>query len=125
MQRIKDKYIMIEHYKETRPWGTFENLLDTDYCKVKEIVIKPGQAPSYQYHFKRSEVWVVVKGIGELKLDDELIPVNTGQVIQIPLKAKHQIKNNGEEDLVFIEVQQGSYFGEDDIVRLEDKYGRA
>ena len=116
---------MIEHYKETRPWGTFENLLDTDYCKVKEIVIKPGQAPSYQYHFKRSEVWVVVKGSGELKLDDELIPVNTGQVIQIPLKAKHQIKNNGEEDLVFIEVKQGSYFGEDDIVRLEDKYGRA
>jgi mannose-6-phosphate isomerase-like protein (cupin superfamily) len=80
------------NYKEIRPWGTFENLLDTEYCKVKQIIIKPGQAPSYQYHFKRSEVWVVVKGKGELKLNDE--------------------------------IKQGSYFGEDDIVRLEDNYGR-
>jgi len=113
-----------DNYKETRPWGTFENLLDTDYCKVKEIVIKPGQAPSYQYHFKRSEVWVVVRGTGELKLDDDITPVNTGQIIHIPLKAKHQIKNTGDIDLVFIEVQIGDYFGEDDIVRLEDNYGR-
>ena len=60
------------NYKETRPWGTFENLLDTNYCKVKKIVIKPGQAPSYQYHFKRSEVWIIVQGKGELKLDDVL-----------------------------------------------------
>jgi len=114
----------MENYKEVRPWGTFENLLDKEYCKVKEIVIKPGQAPSYQYHFKREEVWVVVRGNGELKLDDEIIPVTTGQIIHVPLEAKHQIKNNGESDLVFIEVQMGEYFGEDDIVRLEDNYGR-
>ena len=112
------------NYKETRPWGTFENLLDTDYCKVKQIIIKPGQAPSYQYHFKRSEVWVVVQGKGELKLDDVLYPVNSGDTINIPLKAKHQIQNTGNEDLIFIEVQLGEYFGEDDIIRLEDKYGR-
>ena len=79
------------NYKEERPWGDFENLLDNDKCKVKRIVIKSGEAPSYQYHFKRSEVWVVVEGSG---------------------------------DLVFIEVQLGTYFGEDDIVRLEDSYGR-
>lgn len=114
----------MENYKEIRPWGTFENLLDTNYCKVKEIVIKPGQAPSYQYHFKREEVWVVVQGSGELKLDDEITKVITGQIIHVPLEAKHQIKNNGENNLVFIEVQMGEYFGEDDIVRLEDNYGR-
>jgi mannose-6-phosphate isomerase-like protein (cupin superfamily) len=114
----------MENYKESRPWGSFENLLDTNYCKVKEIVIKPGQAPSYQYHFKREEVWVVVQGSGELKLDEEITEVSTGQIIHVPLEAKHQIKNNGENDLVFIEVQMGEYFGEDDIVRLEDNYGR-
>ena len=114
----------MENYKETRPWGTFENLLDTDYCKVKQIVIKPGQAPSYQYHFKREEVWVVVSGGGELKLDGDVTKVTTGQIIHVPFKAKHQIKNSTDEDLIFIEVQMGEYFGEDDIVRLEDKYGR-
>ena len=113
------------NYKETRPWGTFENLLDTNYCKVKKIVIKPGQAPSYQYHFKRSEVWIIVQGKGELKLDDVLYPVNIGDTLNIPLKAKHQIQNTGDEDLIFIEVQMGEYFGEDDIIRLEDKYGRS
>ena len=112
------------NYKETRPWGKFENLLDIDYCKVKTITIKPGQAPSYQYHFKREEVWVVVKGNGELKLDDQITSVYKGKVIHIPLQAKHQIKNTGDEDLMFIEVQLGEYFGEDDIVRLEDNYGR-
>ena len=112
------------NYKEKRPWGTFENLLDTEYCKVKQIIIKPGQAPSYQYHFKRSEVWVVVQGEGELKLDDMITQVTKGQIIHVPLKAKHQIKNNSDKDLIFIEVQLGDYFGEDDIVRLEDNYGR-
>ena len=115
----------MSNYKEIRPWGTFENLLDTDYCKVKQIIIKPGQAPSYQYHFKRSEVWTIVQGKGELKLDDVIYPVNNGDTINIPLKAKHQIQNTGDEDLIFIEVQMGEYFGEDDIIRLEDKYGRS
>ena len=107
-----------------KPWGTFENLLDADYCKVKQIIIKPDQAPSYQYHFYRSEIWIVVQGNGELKLDDKIYPIITGDVVNIPLKAKHQIKNTSDEDLIFIEIQQGSYFGEDDIVRLEDNYGR-
>tara|TARA_Y100000310_G_scaffold344109_1_gene455161 strand:- start:668 stop:1012 length:345 start_codon:yes stop_codon:yes gene_type:complete len=111
-------------HKENRPWGSFENLLDTDYCKVKQIVIRPGQAPSYQYHYKRSEVWVVVQGSGELKLDDKITDVGVGQIINVPVEAKHQIKNIGDSDLIFIEVQLGDYFGEDDIVRLEDKYGR-
>lgn len=112
------------NYKEERPWGQFENLLDSELCKVKQIIIKPGQAPSYQYHFKREEVWVVVKGTGELKLDDNIIPAKSGSIFHIPVEAKHQIRNTGEEDLIFIEVQLGTYFGEDDIIRLEDNYGR-
>tara|TARA_Y100001973_G_C5095396_1_gene279733 strand:+ start:488 stop:838 length:351 start_codon:yes stop_codon:yes gene_type:complete len=116
---------MSENYIESRPWGIFENLLDKEYCKVKEITIKPGQAPSYQYHFKRSEVWVIIKGQGQLKLNDEIIEVGPKKIIHVPLEAKHQIKNTGQEDLVFIEVQLGEYFGEDDIVRLEDNYGRS
>ena len=112
------------NYKENRPWGTFENLVDKSYCKVKEIIIKPGQAPSYQYHFKRSEVWIVVSGSEELRLNDNITNVTVGSVLQIPVEAKHQIRNTGLEDLIFIEVQLGEYFGEDDIVRLEDSYGR-
>ena len=112
------------NYKETRPWGEFENLLDSNLCKVKQIIIKPGQAPSYQYHFKRSEVWTIVQGEGELKLNDVIIPVLKGYTYHIEKKAKHQIKNTGTEDLIFIEIQLGEYFGEDDIVRLEDNYGR-
>ena len=87
-----------------KPWGSYTNLMDEPYTKVKKIVIKPGQAPSYQYHFKRSEIWVVV--------------------IYILKEQKHQFTNVGKSDLIFVEIQLGDYFGEDDIVRLEDKYGR-
>ena len=113
------------NYKETRPWGSFENLLDEDLCKVKKIIIKAGDAPSYQYHHKREEVWVVIQGEGELKLDDKIYKISESSVIHIPFQSKHQIRNTSSEDLVFIEVQRGSYFGEDDIVRLEDDYGRS
>lgn len=112
------------NYKESRPWGQFENLLENSDCKVKQIVIKPGQSPSYQYHFKREEVWIVVKGIGELKLNEIVTQVKPKDILHIPVEAKHQIKNTGNEDLVFIEIQLGEYFGEDDIVRIEDNYGR-
>lgn len=112
------------NYKEIRPWGEFENLLESDHCKVKKIVIKPGQAPSYQYHHKRSEVWTIVQGIGELKLEEKISTVKYGDTIKIDVGSKHQIRNLGEVDLIFIEVQLGEYFGEDDIVRIEDNYGR-
>ena len=107
-----------------KPWGSYTNLIDESYTKVKKIVIKPGESPSYQYHFKRSEIWVVVNGTGACKIDDEEYEVTVGDVIHIEKEQKHQITNIGETDLVFIEVQLGEYFGEDDIVRLEDKYGR-
>ena len=111
-------------YTEERPWGSYTNLLDEEYTKVKKIVVKPGEAPSYQYHFKRSEIWVIVKGTSQIKIDDEIHYYRVGDIIFIPKESKHQVKNIGEDDLVFIEVQLGEYFGEDDIVRLEDNYGR-
>ena len=114
----------MENYKEKRPWGTFENLLDSDYCKVKEIVIKKGGRPSYQYHHKRSEVWTVVQGEATVTLDGEEITYKAGQVVKVPVGVAHRVENKLEEDLKFIEVQTGTYFGEDDIVRLEDDYGR-
>ncbi len=109
----------------SRPWGTYKNILEEEYTKVKKIVINPGESPSYQYHFKRSEIWVVVKGIGEVKVDGAVFTLSKGQVISIPVEAKHSIKNIGDEELVFIEIQLGESFEEEDIVRLEDKYGRA
>lgn len=107
-----------------KPWGSYKNLMDEDYTKVKKIVINPGESPSYQYHFKRSEIWVLVKGTGKVKIDDEVYYYREGDVVFIPKEVKHQMTNIGDDDLIFIEVQLGEYFGEDDIVRLEDKYGR-
>ena len=115
----------MSNYKEARPWGTFENLLDREYCKVKEIIIRPNEAPSYQFHYKRNETWVIVRGTGTLTLDDQESPVSPGQTVQVPVGMKHRLRNTGTEDLVFIEVQWGEYFGEDDIVRLEDDYDRS
>ena len=112
------------NYKEERPWGTFENLLDTEYCKVKRIIIKPGQRPSYQMHYKRSEHWIVVSGKGLVTLDDNENTISYGQQVFIPTGSRHRIQNIGDDDLIFIEVQCGEYFGEDDIVRFEDDYKR-
>lgn len=116
----------MSNYKETRPWGEFENLLDAEFCKVKRITVNPGQSPSYQYHHKRAEVWTVVKGTALVTLDDVEREVKAGEVVEIAVEMKHRVKNPSETDeLIFIEVQTGTYFGEDDIVRLEDSYGRA
>lgn len=112
------------NYKEKRPWGAFENLLDASYCKVKEITIEPNQAPSYQYHYKRSEIWIITEGVGLLTLDDKETEVSHGDVVKVPVGCKHRIRNISDVQLKFIEVQIGEYFGEDDIVRIEDDYDR-
>ena len=109
---------------DERPLGRYEVLLDSDYCKVKRLWVKPGQRPSYQYHHKRSEVWTIVSGNGIVVLDGVRRAVSTGNTVVVPIGTKHRIENTGLEDLVFIEVQHGSYFGEDDIVRVEDDYKR-
>ena len=114
----------MSNYIEHRPWGSFENLLDEDYCKVKRIIVKPGHKLSYQFHHKRNEVWVVVKGIATVTLDDKVVDIKETEIVNIPVSTKHRVENRSKEDLIFIETQTGTYFGEDDIVRLEDDYGR-
>ena len=107
-----------------RPWGTYQVLLENDNCKVKKIVVQPGQKLSLQSHEKRSELWKVIDGDGEVTLNEQIKPVFAGSVIQIPVKMIHRIENVGNKPLVFIEIQTGEYFGEDDIKRYEDIYGR-
>ena len=114
----------MSNYIEHRPWGSFENLLDTDYCKVKRIIVKPGQRLSYQYHYKRNECWVIVQGAATVTLDDKIHTFIEGDVVQIEYGTKHRVRNDEKIDLIYIETQTGTYFGEDDIVRLDDDYGR-
>jgi mannose-6-phosphate isomerase len=109
---------------ETRPWGSYEVLIDDANYKVKRIIVDPGHQLSYQYHQHRAEHWTMVLGSAEVVLDDIEHTLQQGEHIYIPLGAKHRIKNPGNTPLVFIEVQVGTYFGEDDIVRLVDNYGR-
>jgi mannose-6-phosphate isomerase len=113
---------MIDH--EIRPWGQFWVLADEETHKVKRIEVNPGGRLSYQYHHHRSEVWTVVSGMATVTLEDETHVYGPGEVIRIPLSAKHRVANTGEIPLVFVEVQLGTYFGEDDIVRIEDDYER-
>ena len=110
--------------RETRPWGRFEVLHEEPKFKVKRIEIRPGQRLSLQKHFKRREHWMVVEGTAVVTLDGKDHELEEGMSIDIPCEAAHRIANPGDVPLVFIEVQQGDYFGEDDIVRLEDDYGR-
>ena len=118
----------MSNYIEHRPWGSFEHLLDEEYCKVKRIIVKPGQRLSYQYHHKRSECWVIVQGRATVTLDDKEFEYESdnqfGNIVNIPVGTKHRVRNDEEIDLIFIETQTGTYFGEDDIVRIEDDYGR-
>jgi mannose-6-phosphate isomerase len=113
----------MEH--DIRPWGEYFVLENEDTHKVKRIKVKPKARLSYQYHDKRSEVWTVVSGVGRITLDGETKDYYYGDIVQIPQGMKHRIENpSAEEDCIFIEVQLGTYFGEDDIVRIEDDYNR-
>jgi mannose-6-phosphate isomerase len=109
---------------DRRPWGTFTVLDEGPDFKVKRIEVLPGKRLSYQKHSQRAEHWVIVRGTAKVTLDDREIYVSSGEAIDIPLGAAHRVENPGSEMLVFIEVQRGTYLGEDDIVRLQDDYGR-
>lgn len=109
---------------EYRPWGAYEVLHDTSEAKVKIIEVDPRNRMSYQYHNKRREQWIVIYGELTVVLNEEEINVNAGESIHIPLGAKHRAWNKTDKPVRFIEVQTGTYFGEDDIVRLEDDYKR-
>lgn len=113
-----------EHRFEYRPWGYFEILKDTETFKSKVIRVNPGAQLSYQSHERREEHWTITRGTGEVVLNDQIIPVKAGTYVHIPLQAKHRMRNTGTEELEFIEVQLGTYFGEDDIKRYEDDYKR-
>ena len=109
---------------DRRPWGTFTVLDEGKDFKVKRIEVLPGKRLSYQKHSQREEHWVVVQGTAKVTLDDHEIVVRPGQAIDIAIGAAHRVENPGEETLLFIEVQRGAYLGEDDIVRLQDDFGR-
>lgn len=110
---------------DRRPWGSFLVLDDQGRYKVKRLVVDPGQRLSYQKHAHRAEHWVVVEGFALVTLDGVAHELTAGESIDIPLGAAHRVENPGDATLVFVEVQTGDYFGEDDIVRLNDDYGRA
>ena len=109
---------------DERPWGSFTVLDEADGYKVKRIEVLAGKRLSYQKHARRAEHWFVVKGTAKITLDGTEIIRNAGEAIDIPIGAAHRVENPGNELMVFIEVQQGDYLGEDDIVRLEDDFGR-
>ncbi len=109
---------------DRRPWGTFTVLDEGDGFKVKRIEVLPGKRLSYQQHAQRAEHWVVVQGNAKVTLDGQDVIVKPGEAIDIAVGTAHRVENSGDELLVFIEVQHGNYLGEDDIVRLQDDFGR-
>lgn len=110
---------------ERRPWGSFTVLADEPTHKVKSITVDCGQRLSYQRHSHRSEHWFVISGQATVTLDGVVFHVGPGHYADIPQGVAHRLENKGDEPLVIIEVQYGDYFGEDDIIRLSDDYGRA
>ena len=111
--------------KAQKPWGFYEVLLDTSYTKVKEITVEPGRRLSYQSHKHREEYWTVVQAELTAILEDKELYLPYGHTLHIPLGAKHRMWNKDKKELLkVVEVQVGSYFGEDDIIRYKDDYER-
>ena len=108
-----------------RPWGNYQSLDNGDRYQVKRIVVKKGGRLSLQYHNHRAEHWVVVRGTAKVTLGDQVKMLQENQSIYIPFGTPHRLENPGKIDLELIEVQTGSYLGEDDIIRIEDDYRRS
>jgi mannose-1-phosphate guanylyltransferase/mannose-6-phosphate isomerase len=113
------------HQTVHRPWGSYTVLEDADDCKVKRLTVKPGHVLSLQLHHRRSEHWTVVEGTAKVRVGEEEFLLERNQSTYIPINTVHRLENPTDTDIHLIEVQCGDYFGEDDIVRLEDRYGRA
>jgi len=109
---------------DERPWGNFTVLDEGDTFKVKRIEVLPHKRLSYQRHAKRAEHWMIVAGVARVTLDGTVTTLNVGETVDIPVGSAHRIENVGNVKLVFIEIQRGTYFGEDDIQRLHDDFGR-
>ena len=119
-----EKNIYMKTITEYRPWGKYQILADATSYKVKEITVNPSGRLSLQYHHYRSEAWTIISGVATITLGTEIITAKAGETIQIPVTEHHRVENKTTRSLVFIEVQTGTYFGEDDIVRIEDDYNR-
>lgn len=115
---------MEAHYKENRPWGSFEVLLDNPNFKVKKITVKSGCRLSLQSHKRRNEHWVVIEGRMRITVGNEVRNYEVNEHVYIPRETKHRMENSGTEEASVIEIQTGDYFGEDDIIRYEDDYNR-
>ncbi len=123
--RQAGRHEAVAHNRSYRPWGFYESLIHSDRFQVKRIVVTPGHKLSLQKHFHRAEHWVVVSGTALVTRDADELMVRENESIYLPLGCTHRLANPGRIPLTLIEVQSGSYLGEDDIVRLEDTYGRA
>ncbi len=107
-----------------RPWGTYQTIHEEAHFLVKKIIVKPGQKLSLQLHHHRSEHWTVVKGVMTVTNGDKVFELKRDQSTYIPVGGKHRMENNTDEIAELVEVQIGDYLAEEDIVRLEDSYGR-
>ncbi|MDT8408671.1 MAG: mannose-1-phosphate guanylyltransferase/mannose-6-phosphate isomerase [Wenzhouxiangellaceae bacterium] len=114
----------VYHRTVHRPWGSYTVLEDGEDCKVKRLSVRPGGVLSLQRHERRSEHWTVVSGLARVRVGDEYLDLGANQTVEIPAGTLHRLENPGQQDVHIIEVQTGTYFGEDDIERLEDIYGR-
>jgi mannose-1-phosphate guanylyltransferase/mannose-6-phosphate isomerase len=122
--RAAGRHEAAAHNRSYRPWGFYESLIDGERFQVKRIVVKPGEKLSLQKHFHRAEHWVVVAGTAMVVRDEDRVMVRENESIYLPLGCVHRLENPGRIPLELIEVQSGAYLGEDDIVRIEDTYGR-
>ena len=116
--------IVVKRRTLTRPWGEAADIDGTDQFRIKILTVKPGEALSLQFHLYRSEFWLVLEGAVKAQIENKVRQIFRGDGVSIPLGAKHRLSNPGIRPLKVLEVQTGEYFGEDDITRLEDNYGR-
>jgi mannose-1-phosphate guanylyltransferase/mannose-6-phosphate isomerase len=114
----------LAHRKVHRPWGTYDSIEHGERFQVKRIIVEPGAALSLQLHYHRAEHWIVVRGTARVTRGDESFLLTENESTYIPPGTRHRLENPGKLPLELIEVQSGSYLGEDDIVRFEDAYGR-
>ena len=126
VKELKDKNFqeLISTSKVHRPWGSFTSIMKGETWQVKKLVINPKESLSLQMHKYRSENWVVVQGIAKVEINNKVSSLNVNESIYVPMGAKHRLSNPYENILILIEVQSGSYLGEDDIIRFEDIYRR-
>jgi mannose-6-phosphate isomerase len=114
----------VELEKSERPWGRYEVLQEAGTHKVKCIWVSPGKRLSYQRHQKRAEHWFIVQGSARVTIDGNVQEMKAGMTVDFAIGVLHRIENVGSDEVVFVEVQTGTYFGEDDIERVEDDFGR-